>query len=789
MGRVCKKLQREGFGRLLEEGIKKLAAARRVSLRQAHDDLADRLAVSTRTIYDWRKGKRLPQPELVAGLAHVFVSHGEATNSWVRAFLRKGDYGPSDSVDRLLQELFPAEKESANIAPPTSVNERALTNYWNPQPPPKNEQPPQPEDAEKKHPNSSDSVKQSNEPHIKLLNTAGRPWFLSIVVSLTITFSLTVILILRLGPTLPESLSLIGLALVGVAVVSPAAVFLSQSPHRLKIMAALTLLANLILAWGWMGGLPVLANVYNERGIEAFKAKNIEAARRDFERAIALDAAPAFYQNLAEIYESTDELPRAVEIYEQAIERDKNFTPAYQRLSYLYNRLGNFEAAQRKADAGLGLASQHADVDVAVRYGLLSSLGWAYFEQTKTAPAQTTLEEAVALEEALKELNQKQGGEFRRALPHYYLAQLYEQANLPDEAKVQWQEAWQFFNEANGDLHEWRVLIGEKIPVTLHYLLPRSAEVRLKRSRWSDFFPATFATALGPTDQIEVKGEALVLCADLRVKRISGFIDRNPCGFELAILTYQDRSFINRENPTATAKLPYIIYPRNTLVLDSRPALLWHDTGAVSYTVGLIQGKESLWVEQVVTGNQLLYPADAPPLQPGIDYRLLVRDNTSGQNSDQDPAKGIGFRLANSTELTSIAAGREQIMALTELTDPERDFALALYYAGLEDISDSGFYPLGEAWQIMDTLTQTQNSPALHLWRARLLAQLKLANEAATAYQAAKESATTLGDIESEAAAYAGLWCLVGDKAEADGALLRYQQLGHPLEKPETLCQ
>ncbi|NJN95112.1 MAG: hypothetical protein HC875_13905 [Anaerolineales bacterium] len=620
-------------------------------------------------------------------------------------------------------------------------------------------------------------------------NKADRPWLIIIVLGLLIVFYLAATLTLRLGSTLPESLSLIGLALVGLVVVSPAAVFLSQSPHRLKIMTVITLLASLILAWGWIGGLSTLANVYNERGIKAFGLKNIEAARRDFERAIALDAAPAFYQNLAGIYESTDELPKAVEIYEQVIERDKNFTPAYQRLSYLYNRLGKFEAAQTKADAGLGLASQHAEVDVAARYGLLSNLGWAYFEQAKIGPAQTTLEEAVALEEALKELNQTHGGEFRRTLPHYYLAQLYEQANLPAEAKVQWQEAWQFFNEANGDLHEWRMLIGEKIPITLHYLLPRSAEVRLKRSRWPDFFPATFATALGPTDQVEVKGEALVLCADLRVKPISGFIDRTPCGFEPAILTYQGRSFINRVNPAETARLPYIIYPRNTLVLDSRPMLLWHDTGAVSYTVGLIQGKESLWVEPTVTGNQLLYPADAPHLQPGVDYRLLVRDNTSGQNSDQDPAKGIGFRLANSVELANIAAGREQIVALTELTDPERDFALALYYAGLADISDSGFYPLGEAWQMMDILAQTQNSPALHLWRARLLAQLKLANEAATAFQAAKESAAVLGDVESEAAAYAGLWCLVGDKAEADEALRRYQQLGHPVEKPENLCQ
>ncbi len=56
-------MQYEGFGRLLEEGIRKLAAIRRKSLQHTHQALADKLLVSTRTIYDWRKGKRLPKAE------------------------------------------------------------------------------------------------------------------------------------------------------------------------------------------------------------------------------------------------------------------------------------------------------------------------------------------------------------------------------------------------------------------------------------------------------------------------------------------------------------------------------------------------------------------------------------------------------------------------------------------------------------------------------------------------------------------------------------------------------
>jgi hypothetical protein len=55
---------------------------------------------------------------------------------------------------------------------------------------------------------------------------------------------------------------------------------------------------------------------------------------------------------------------------------------------------------------------------------------------------------------------------------------------------------------------------------------------------------------------------------------------------------------------------------------------------------------------------------------------------------------------------------------------------------------------------------------------------MKLPNEAETAYQMALEQAEALGDLESQAAAHAGLWRVTGDEVHWDKAMELYTYLG-----------
>ena len=104
-------MQYEGFGRLLIEGIKKLNAIRRDSMDQTHKALAEELGVSSRTIYDWRRGKRLPDPDSVAQLARIFVETGDADQAWIAHFLEKGQYLPKQAAGKLIYEIFATNVE------------------------------------------------------------------------------------------------------------------------------------------------------------------------------------------------------------------------------------------------------------------------------------------------------------------------------------------------------------------------------------------------------------------------------------------------------------------------------------------------------------------------------------------------------------------------------------------------------------------------------------------------------------------------------------------------------
>lgn len=206
------------------------------------------------------------------------------------------------------------------------------------------------------------------------------------------------------------------------------------------------------------------------------------------------------------------------------------------------------------------------------------------------------------------------------------------------------------------------------------------------------------------------------------------------------------------------------LYPRNTLLLDDKPTLYWNDTGASSYTVILTHQRQPIWAQENVVGNSLTYPAGESPLETGKDYRFEVIDNDSQISSRQDESAGTGFRLATEEEQAEIEVGLAKITSVSELIGPDRDFAPAVYYAGLGTSPESGFSPLGEAWLLLKALAKTHEAPMIQLWYGDVLNRLILPNESAKAYQQALERAQQLGDLETQAAASKRLWCLTDEK-------------------------
>ena len=79
---------------------------------------------------------------------------------------------------------------------------------------------------------------------------------------------------------------------------------------------------------------------------------------------------------------------------------------------------------------------------------------------------------------------------------------------------------------------------------------------------------------------------------------------------------------------------------------------------------------------------------------------------------------------------------------------------------------------------LLESIAQTQDTPAVHLWTGDVLAAMKLPDEAQAAYGTTSQRAEALGDLECRAAAYAGLWRLKGDKGYLKQALELYERLG-----------
>lgn len=90
------------------------------------------------------------------------------------------------------------------------------------------------------------------------------------------------------------------------------------------------------------------ASAYNKRGVRRIHAGDREAARADFEAALALDAshAPAM-MNLGNLAFESGDATQAVQWYEAAIVADPEYPLVHANLASAYKKLGRFDDAVR----------------------------------------------------------------------------------------------------------------------------------------------------------------------------------------------------------------------------------------------------------------------------------------------------------------------------------------------------------------------------------------------------------------------------------------------------------
>jgi hypothetical protein len=307
----------------------------------------------------------------------------------------------------------------------------------------------------------------------------------------------------------------------------------------------------------------------------------------------------------------------------------------------------------------------------------------------------------------------------------------------------------------------------EDVSPGINLLIDTQGKVLLKREGWPDYALTSFGVAINRGDLIRpAAGQSVtILCADLTLHTLE-HEGGCPCKVQEPKLEREESNVLTPKKPAAL--IPYILHPRNTVVLNSHPSLRWYDTGAASYTVSIVQGSEEIWQQPGVHGSEMRYPDDAPSLQPGEDYLLMVRDEDTDRHSGEDPAKGLGFRVMSPENRETVEARSAEIRDLN-LDDTRQTFALAVYYAG------QGLR--GEALASLDKIDPA-NLPAVSLWRGDLLLATRLPDEAEAAYLTALADAETAGDLEIQALAHTGLWRATGDQDHLEAALELYAELG-----------
>jgi tetratricopeptide (TPR) repeat protein len=145
-------------------------------------------------------------------------------------------------------------------------------------------------------------------------------------------------------------------------------------------------------------------------------------------------------------------------MYEQAIQHDPNLGLAYNNLGRLHILQDQPESAVWVLQAGLKRATGTTETDLVTRYQLLSSLGRAYYMLKRYELAQSTLQEAVALE-----ANLPTDSSARSAVPHYFLGLTYRALDKPNDALIQFEDSLRYLDHSDPQQSEWEQPIRDQL--------------------------------------------------------------------------------------------------------------------------------------------------------------------------------------------------------------------------------------------------------------------------------------------------------------------------------------
>jgi len=230
-----------------------------------------------------------------------------------------------------------------------------------------------------------------------------------------------------------------------------------------------------------------------------------------------------------------------------------------------------------------------------------------------------------------------------------------------------------------------------------------------------------------------------------------------------------------RPIPPEGGNLPVVLSPRNTRLVERRPAIRWQAVqGAEDYEVVVSGPQGELW-RATTQETELPYPDAQPALEAGASCLIQVTART-GPTGQPRPSETVLVTVLSAAEADQVRQFETQIEALGLSVESAR-FFLATYYADLE-LYDAAITELV-------SLAEEIPSPLAHRLLGDVYLAIGLDGQAAQSYQEALRLAQEQGNRLVQAEAEVGLGQVEFARkifelalSHFRAALMLYQELG-----------
>lgn len=217
---------------------------------------------------------------------------------------------------------------------------------------------------------------------------------------------------------------------------------------------------------------------------------------------------------------------------------------------------------------------------------------------------------------------------------------------------------------------------------SIHLVVSMEGRVAVKHKGWASYAPVVFGTDLHPGDllRIDENSRVTIVCSDLTLRDITAGVTGLPCTGSRRVLLRPDGSIINAtRNWLIAGTFPQVLSPRKTKVLSLQPVLRWTPVaGSTSYKI-TVRGGGIEWKTKVYSVTEITYPYEAPKLQAGIDYKLIVEtDNQSSSSYESGP--DLGFSILSPEDYKKVLHEEKQIEDLRLPSGPT-EFLIARLYS------------------------------------------------------------------------------------------------------------